>query len=121
MAGTRPARTPVNLDALTDVATGDNPTTGQALVYSSVTGTWAPGTPSLATVASTVTAVAAASPAVLVGDTVIGIGAGVPVDGTTLDEVAGKGSLYIDITNGVLYINTGTKSSSTWTKVGTQS
>ena len=47
--------------------------------------------------------------------------AGAPVNGTTLDEIAEKGALLIDTTNAILYINTGTKSSSTWTKVGTQS
>jgi hypothetical protein len=47
-------------------------------------------------------------------------GAGAPVDGTTGDNVTGKGSLYIDRTNGILYINTGTISAPTWTKVGTQ-
>jgi hypothetical protein len=40
--------------------------------------------------------------------------------GTTLAGHAGKGCLLIDTTNGVLYINTGTKATPTWTKVGTQ-
>lgn len=45
---------------------------------------------------------------------------GVPgaTDGTGF---AGKGSLCIDSTNGVLYINTGTATSPVWTKVGLQS
>ncbi len=47
--------------------------------------------------------------------------AGAPTDGTTGAAVAGPGSLYIDITAGVLYINTNTKVSPTWTIVGTQS
>jgi hypothetical protein len=49
--------------------------------------------------------------------------AGAPTDGAAGDGAswAGKGSLLIDSTNGVLYINTGTKASPTWTKVGTQS
>ena len=46
--------------------------------------------------------------------------AGPPVVGTYRDE-APKGALLIDTTNGVLYINTGTKAQPTWTKVGTQS
>lgn len=48
-------------------------------------------------------------------------GAGAPSNGTTGDDVAAKGSLYIDTTNGVLYINTGAIDNPTWTKVGTQS
>lgn len=49
--------------------------------------------------------------------------AGVPVNGTSGTEagVAGKGSLVVDSTNGKLYINTNTKTSPTWTVVGTQS
>lgn len=49
--------------------------------------------------------------------------AGAPTDGTSGDGagVAEIGSLYTDTTNGVLYINTNTKASPTWTKVGTQS
>lgn len=52
--------------------------------------------------------------------TVLISGAGAPTNGTTGANVAGPGSLYTDITNGVLYINTNTKASPTWTKVGTQ-
>lgn len=49
--------------------------------------------------------------------------AGAPTAGTSGDGAgwAGKGSLLIDATNGFLYINTNTKASPTWTKVGTQS
>lgn len=49
--------------------------------------------------------------------------AGVPVNGAsgTFAGQAGKGSKLIDYTNGVDYINTGTKASPTWTKTGTQS
>lgn len=47
--------------------------------------------------------------------------AGAPTDGTTGATVCGIGTLLIDTTNGILYINTGTKASPTWTKVGTQS
>lgn len=46
--------------------------------------------------------------------------AGAPVNGTTLANVAEKGALLSDTTNGVLYINTGTKASPTWTIVGSQ-
>ena len=46
--------------------------------------------------------------------------AGAPVDGTTMATVALKGALLIDTTNAILYINTGTQASPTWTKVGTQ-
>jgi hypothetical protein len=51
------------------------------------------------------------------------VNAGAPTDGTagTAANYAGKGCLLVDTTNGVLYINTGTKASPTWTKVGTQS
>lgn len=48
------------------------------------------------------------------------LNAGAPVNGTTFDEIAEKGALLIDVTNAKLYINTGTKASSTWTVVGTQ-
>lgn len=47
--------------------------------------------------------------------------AGAPVNGTTGADVMGPGSLIVDKTNKFLYINTGTKASPTWTKVGTQS
>ena len=56
----------------------------------------------------------------LTEDVVIFTNAGAPVNGTTLDNVAGKGALCIDTTNGELYINTGTLTDSTWVKVGTQ-
>jgi hypothetical protein len=46
--------------------------------------------------------------------------AGAPVNGTTFDEIAEKGALLVDTTNAKLYINTGTKSASTWVVVGTQ-
>lgn len=48
--------------------------------------------------------------------------AGAPTNGTTgtFAKMAGKGCLLIDTTNGLLYINTNTKASPTWTKVGTQ-
>lgn len=51
--------------------------------------------------------------------------AGAPVDGTSgtfANTTQGKkGSLLVDTTNGILYINTNTQASPTWTKVGTQS
>lgn len=47
--------------------------------------------------------------------------AAAPTNGTTGAGLMDKGSLYSDTLNGVLYINTGTKASPTWTKVGTQS
>jgi len=48
---------------------------------------------------------------------------GAPVDGTsgTGAGKAGKGCLLIRTDTGVLYINTNTKASPTWTIVGTQS
>lgn len=48
---------------------------------------------------------------------------GTPVAGTsgTGAGFAGPGSLVSDTTNAILYINTNTKASPTWTKVGTQS
>ncbi len=48
------------------------------------------------------------------------VNAGAPVNGTTFDELAEKGAILIDSTNAKLYINTGTKSASTWVVVGTQ-
>ena len=51
------------------------------------------------------------------------VNAGAPVDGTSGTAVgkAGPGCLLIDYTNKFLYINTNTKASPTWTKVGAQS
>jgi hypothetical protein len=40
-------------------------------------------------------------------DVVVMVDAGAPVNGTTGDDFAGTGSLYVDSTAGVLYINTG--------------
>lgn len=58
----------------------------------------------------------------LTNDVCVLHGDGAPTDGVsgTGYNIAGKGSLYTDYTNGKLYINTGTKSSPTWTVVGTQ-
>lgn len=47
--------------------------------------------------------------------------AGAPTNGVTGANTAGIGSLYVDITAGKLYINTGTLVSPTWTVVGSQS
>jgi hypothetical protein len=44
--------------------------------------------------------------------------AGAPVNGTTLAGVADKGDLLIDVTNAVLYQNTNTQASPTWSQVG---
>jgi hypothetical protein len=44
--------------------------------------------------------------------------AGTPT--TQLNNIADKGALCIDTTNGKLLINTGTLASNTWTVVGTQ-
>lgn len=46
------------------------------------------------------------------------VSAGVPT--TAFNGVAPKGALCIDKTNAILYINTGTLASNTWTKVGLQ-
>lgn len=50
--------------------------------------------------------------------------AGAPSSGTSGTFVntyrANPGSLLVDTTNKILYINTNTKASPTWTKVGTQ-
>jgi hypothetical protein len=54
-------------------------------------------------------------------DVVVMVNAGAPVNGTTGDNFAGVGSLYVDSTAGVLYINTGAIDNPTWTIVGTQS
>lgn len=55
-------------------------------------------------------------------DALIGQNAGAPTNGTsgTGAGVYGKGAILTDVTNGILYINTNTKASPTWTKVGTQ-
>lgn len=44
-------------------------------------------------------------------------GAGAPVDGTTGDNFAGPGSLYLDITNGVIYIQTSLITTPVWVLV----
>ncbi len=50
--------------------------------------------------------------------------AGAPTNGAvgtgTFAGKAAKGCLLVDVTNALLYINTGTQASVTWTKVGTQ-
>lgn len=45
-----------------------------------------------------------------------------PVNGTsgTLANIAPKGALLVDESTGILYANTNTLASPTWTKVGTQ-
>jgi len=53
-------------------------------------------------------------------DVCVMVDAGAPVNGTTGDNFAGTGSLYVDSTAGVLYINTGAITNPTWTVVGTQ-
>ena len=53
-------------------------------------------------------------------DVVVMVNTGAPVNGTTGDNFAGTGSLYVDSTAGVLYINTGAISNPTWVVVGTQ-
>jgi hypothetical protein len=60
------------------------------------------------------------APIRIVEDICIIATAGAPTNGVTADNIAGKGSLCVDYTNGKLYINTGTKADSTWTVVGTQ-
>lgn len=59
-------------------------------------------------------------------DSLVGTDAAVAVTETTPGVTAdfrgaSKGALVSDVTNGVLYINTGTALAPTWTKVGTQS
>lgn len=53
-------------------------------------------------------------------DVVIMTGSAAPVNGTTGDNFAGPGSLYVATSTGVLYIQTGSISSPTWVVVGTQ-
>lgn len=54
------------------------------------------------------------APIRIVNNVAVIVGAGAPVDGTTGDNVAGPGSLYIDITNTNLYINSGTITDGVW-------
>jgi hypothetical protein len=56
-------------------------------------------------------------------DVFVLVNAGAPTSGTsgTAVNLAGPGCLLVDTTNAFLYINTNTKASPTWTKVGTQS
>jgi hypothetical protein len=58
-------------------------------------------------------ALTGSSPTLAIAETTPG------VDATGLN--ASKGAILTDVTNGILYINTGTALSPTWTKVGTQS
>ena len=53
-------------------------------------------------------------------DVVIMTGSAAPTNGTTGDNFAGPGSLYVATSTGVLYINTGAISNPTWVVVGTQ-
>ena len=53
-------------------------------------------------------------------DVVIMVDAGAPTNGTTGDNFAGTGSMYVDSQNGVLYIQTGAITNPTWVVVGTQ-
>lgn len=46
--------------------------------------------------------------------------AGAPTNGTTYAGVAAVGALLIDTTNAILYQNTGTIASPTWSKVGAE-
>ena len=47
-------------------------------------------------------------------DVVVMTGAGVPVDGTTGDNFAGPGSMFVDVTNANLYIQTGLITNPVW-------
>jgi hypothetical protein len=47
-------------------------------------------------------------------DVVVMVDAGAPVDGTTGDDFAGPGSMYIDITNANLYIQTSLITTPVW-------
>ena len=47
-------------------------------------------------------------------DVVVMVNTGVPVDGTTGDNFAGPGSMYIDSTAANLYIQTGLITSPVW-------
>jgi hypothetical protein len=66
------------------------------------------------------TALTLAAGYISLAGTLLMTGAGVPTNGTTGLNVAGKGSLYIDTTNGKLYITTAASSNPTWIVVGTQ-
>ena len=61
--------------------------------------------------------------AMLENDLIIHVNAGAPTSGASGTGVGllGPGCLLIDTTNKFLYINTNTKASPTWTKVGLQS
>jgi len=77
-------------------------------------------TGSVALVTATGASVFTTTGLVLSGDTRLYTGAGVPVDYTdgspaaTGEAEAGKGSLYLDTTNGKAYINGGTKAQPIW-------
>lgn len=57
------------------------------------------------------------APVRIVSDVVILVGAGVPVDGTTGDNVAGPGSMYIDTTNAEAYLQTSLITTPVWKKI----
>lgn len=56
----------------------------------------------------------AKAPIRLVSDVVILVGAGAPVDGTTGDNNAGPGSIYVDVTNANLYVQTSAITTPVW-------
>lgn len=47
-------------------------------------------------------------------------GAGAPVDATTGDNIAAPGAFYIDTTNKIAYINSGTLTAPVWSCLGLQ-
>jgi len=46
------------------------------------------------------------------------VGSGAPTNAVTGAGLCGPGSLYVDYTNAILYMNTGTQASPTWTTIG---
>lgn len=105
------------LEALPNIGTG-NLTTATGTITAgigTITVTFAGALAKLAVDTITVddNSMTGTSPTIAVAETTPGVtatGRGYP-----------KGKLITDSTNGVLYINTGTSTSPTWTKVGTQS
>jgi hypothetical protein len=104
------------LEALPNIGTG-NVTTAVGTMTAgigTITITFAAdlATKAVPTITVANNSLAGTSPTVAVAETTPG------VDAT--GRLAAKGAVLTDTTNGILYINTGTAFSPTWTKVGTQ-
>lgn len=94
------------------VNSASDPTAWVQTVAGAITGTTVTATTLTATTA-TVTGLTVTTP-LAIGTVLIMTGAGAPVDGTTGDNVAGIGSLYLDTTAGDIYVQTAVITAPVW-------